>query len=327
MTSGCHQVLSASVSTSPREMASASTPRRFSAKRITGSALSTAEFSLCSPRTVTSCSPLAVTSLRRSPIFTLPAAHVPVTTVPAPLIEKARSIHIRAGIAQACCRTSSAGSSLSMPPRSSSIPSPVRADTAKMGATDKDVPATLSRTLASLMRCPLSMRVRTIMPRSMPSASMASRCSEVCSFQPSSAAITSMTAGAGPRPASVLAMKRSWPGTSTKATSAPDFRVVHAKPKSMVSPRCFSSSQRSGSIVVSALTSVDLPWSTCPAVAITYIYSACSCARRIAAASFSSSLAGMHRISIKHWPLCTRGNTAGRPCRSSGAKDSSRATA
>ena len=89
----------------------------------------------------------------------------------------------------------------------------------------------------------------------------------------------------------------------------------------------FSSSQRSGSIVVSALTSVDLPWSTCPAVAMTYIYSACSCARRIAAASFSSSLAGMQRISIKHWPLCTRGNTAGRPCRSSGAKDSSRATA
>src|SRR3984885_8720813 len=39
----------------------------------------------------------------------------------------------------------------------------------------------------------------------------------------------------------------------------------------MVMPRRRSSAQRSGSIPVSARTSVDFPWSTCPAVATTYI--------------------------------------------------------
>ena len=46
--------------------------------------------------------------------------------------------------------------------------------------------------------------------------------------------------------------------------------VVNANPRSMVSPRSFSSAKRSGSVPVSASTSVDLPWSTCPAVATTH---------------------------------------------------------
>ena len=45
----------------------------------------------------------------------------------------------------------------------------------------------------------------------------------------------------------------------------------HAKPRSIVSPRRFSSAKRSGSVPVSARTSVDLPWSTWPAVATTRV--------------------------------------------------------
>ena len=41
-----------------------------------------------------------------------------------------------------------------------------------------------------------------------------------------------------------------------------DGSVVWAKPRSIVSPRRFSSSNRSGSVPVSARTSDDLPWST-----------------------------------------------------------------
>ena len=39
-------------------------------------------------------------------------------------------------------------------------------------------------------------------------------------------------------------------------------KSVHTKPRSMVSPRRRSSSQRSGSIPVNARSSADLPWST-----------------------------------------------------------------
>src|SRR5439155_4705498 len=42
-----------------------------------------------------------------------------------------------------------------------------------------------------------------------------------------------------------------------------------ANPRSMVSPRRFSSASRSGSIPVSRRINADLPWSTWPAVAIT----------------------------------------------------------
>src|SRR3954471_6656075 len=56
--------------------------------------------------------------------------------------------------------------------------------------------------------------------------------------------------------------------------SAPEGSDVHAKPRSIVIPRRRSSAQRSGSIPVSARTSVDFPWSTCPAVARTCMCSA-----------------------------------------------------
>ena len=54
-----------------------------------------------------------------------------------------------------------------------------------------------------------------------------------------------------------------------KLSSAPDGSTVWAKPRSIVRPRRFSSSNRSGSVPVSARTSDDLPWSTWPAVATT----------------------------------------------------------
>src|SRR5215217_9504194 len=52
-------------------------------------------------------------------------------------------------------------------------------------------------------------------------------------------------------------------------TLCPPGSVSHANPRSMVMARAFSSASRSGSMPVSALTRVDFPWSTCPAVPIT----------------------------------------------------------
>jgi hypothetical protein len=59
--------------------------------------------------------------------------------------------------------------------------------------------------------------------------------------------------------ASMVATNRSWPGTSTNATVAPEGSAVQANPRSMVMPRRRSSAHRSGSVPVSARTSVDLP--------------------------------------------------------------------
>jgi hypothetical protein len=66
-------------------------------------------------------------------------------------------------------------------------------------------------------------------------------------------------------------MNRAWPGTSTNATVPAAGSSVQAKPSSMVSPRRRSSASRSVSVPVSARTSADFPWSTCPAVATTRI--------------------------------------------------------
>ena len=61
-----------------------------------------------------------------------------------------------------------------------------------------------------------------------------------------------------PTPASMFLTNRSWPGTSTKATSTSPIDAC-AKPRSMVMPRAFSSFSRSGSVPVSASTSALLP--------------------------------------------------------------------
>ena len=52
----------------------------------------------------------------------------------------------------------------------------------------------------------------TSRPCRTPRASTAARCSADCGIQPPSAATTNMTAGTGPRPASMFGTNRSWPG-------------------------------------------------------------------------------------------------------------------
>ena len=69
-------------------------------------------------------------------------------------------------------------------------------------------------------------------------------------------------------------------------------------------PRRRSSAHRSGSIPVSARTSVDLPWSTCPAVA-TDLHA------RTAAASASSASGGSARRSSRQRPRSRRPSTGG----------------
>ena len=88
------------------------------------------------------------------------------------------------------------------------------------------------------------------------------RCSSDCGFQPSVAATTKMQASTAPTPASMFLMNLMWPGTSTMAQRRPLGSSAAANPRSMVKPRLRSSSNRSGSVPVSALTSVDFPWST-----------------------------------------------------------------
>src|SRR5215203_416544 len=61
-------------------------------------------------------------------------------------------------------------------------------------------------------------------------------------------------------------MKRSWPGTSTRLARLPLGRTSSAYPGTMEMPLRCSSSRRSVSVPVMYLTSVVLPWSTCPAV-------------------------------------------------------------
>src|SRR5215210_3323554 len=60
--------------------------------------------------------------------------------------------------------------------------------------------------------------------------------------------------------------KRSWPGTSTRLARLPLGRTSSAYPGTMEMPLRCSSSRRSVSVPVMYLTSVVLPWSTCPAV-------------------------------------------------------------
>ena len=103
--------------------------------------------------------------------------------------------------------------------------------------------------------------------RTRASRSTMARCSRVCGITPSSAATTSSTASMPHTPASMLRTKRSWPGTSTKPSVRPAGVCRYAKPRSMEMPRAFSCGSRSVSTPVNALTSVVLPWSTCPAVA------------------------------------------------------------
>jgi hypothetical protein len=144
-----------------------------------------------------------------------------------------------------------------------------------MGTPASEVPASFSRTSseasASVSSSTVSALVRATTPADTPRTSRMARCSADCGIQPSLAATTNRQTVIPPAPASMFLTKRSCPGTSTTPISRPDGSGSHANPRSIVSPRRFSSAKRSGSIPVSRLTSVDLPWSTCPAVPMTCI--------------------------------------------------------
>ena len=74
-------------------------------------------------------------------------------------------------------------------------------------------------------------------PCVIPRSSRMRRCSSLWGIHPSSAPTTNSATSTAPTPASMFLRKRTCPGTSTKAISAPLGNVVKAKPRSMVSPR------------------------------------------------------------------------------------------
>ena len=146
---------------------------------------------------------------------------MPVTTVPKPFIENARSIGSRA--APSTGRSADArGLIARSPSRSASRPSPVVADTSITGAGSRNDPLTSSRTScrtsARVSSSARSDLVSTTMPRGMRSRRQMSKCSRVCGITDSSAATISSTQSMPPTPASIVRTNRSWPGTSTNAT-------------------------------------------------------------------------------------------------------------
>ena len=203
-------------------------------------------------------------------------------TVPDPFAAKTRSIHRRGRSSSAAVGVSASMASSS--PMRSATPMPSRASTPTIGAPSRNVPATCSSTSSSASSRRSSSTRPTFVSATSPcrtsSISRIRRCSSDCGFQPSVAATTNTAASTAPTPASMLRMKRSCPGTSTNDTERPDGSSAAANPRSMVSPRSFSSVSRSGSVPVRAFTSVDLPWSTCPAVETTWLVTAAPGRRR-----------------------------------------------
>ena len=249
----------------PRFSAVWSIPARFTAVRCPGVARSTCFPPDCTPRT-RSRSPLGNNSTS-SPVLTLPEISVPVTTEPNPFIAKARSI----GSRKYCFASLTTASDAASPNAffNSASPLPVLALTATSGARSRNDPrknsSASSRTSSSVSASTKSLLVSATTPRCTPSSRQISKCSRVCSLMDSSAAITSNNTSIPAAPASMLLMKRSCPGTSTKPKRTP-FSSRNAKPRSIVIPRRFSSARRSGCVPVKASTSADLPWSIWPAV-------------------------------------------------------------
>ena len=247
--------------TSPRASSLLSTPTSANAVRRPGTARSAAWPCTSIERTRTSRS----SGSRRtaSPTATVPVQVDPVTTVPAPATAKTRSIGNR--------NRSSAGRSTRSfatrrsADRSSSSPSPVSADVAIDGSHGTRLrfsrSLTSDRTRSSHSGSTKSCLVMTGMPRPTPSSSMMARCSSVCGMSPSSAATTSRATSMPVAPASMLRTNPSCPGTSTTLAWTWSPRGSGAKPRSIVIPRRFSSSHRSVSTPVRALTSAVLPWS------------------------------------------------------------------
>src|ERR1700722_19936416 len=165
-----------------------------------------------------------------------------------------------------------AAASFASPARSSSSPAPVVALTATIGASSKKEPRTNSAasSRASSSKSPVakSALVSTTRPFCMPNNIQISKCSRVCGFMDSSAAITKRTRSMPLTPASMFLMNLSWPGTSTKPRRTFSESCKCAKPRSIEMPLFFSSFRRSVSMPVRARTKAVLPWSMGPAVPI-----------------------------------------------------------
>ncbi len=253
----------------PRASSSLSTPTSASAVRRPGTARSAA--SPCTSIERTRASRSSGSRRTASPCATVPLQVDPVTTVPAPATANTRSIGRRntsaTGRATRCAATPRSAA------RSSSSPSPVRADVTTGGSHRTRLRArrstTSERTSSSQSASTRSRLVSTGMPRRTPSSSTMARCSVVWGMIPSSAAMTSRATSMPVAPASMLRTNPSWPGTSTTLAWMPSPKGRGAKPKSIVMPRRFSSSQRSVSTPVRAFTRAVLPWSMWPAVPIT----------------------------------------------------------
>ena len=283
----------------PRAARRAGSPRPARPPR----ALSTGSPSDCRPRTRHRLLAVRPASTSSSPTDTRPAPSVPVTTVPAPRMVKARSTQSRtspstsgAGSRRASAAerrpqvvetlrrsrpdTHTAGSrpEASTPP---GAPGPRRAPSSGSARSERVTTSTPCRHAERVQRGEVLRRTAASSPRRR---------------RPR----TSPRAPDRPRPACCVT-NRSWPGTSTNATgSVRRPASVQAKPRSIVIPRRRSSAHRSGSIPVSARTSVDLPWSTWPAVATTFTAPYCRVTRtaRIAAARRASS-AGVDRAQVE----------------------------
>ena len=213
----------------PRAGTSAGMPRRLSATRATP--LTAVAGSLSDSRPRIRAGRMDGVSSSSWPARMVPAGSVPVTTVPLPRMLNDRSTHSRTGAAAS--GTGSESTRRTSAARRSGSPAPVTALTATAGTGPRLVREICSS--ACRVAGPgsaRSHRVTTSRPCRMPTASMAARCSADWGIQPPSAATTNMTAGTGPRPASMLGTKRSWPGTSTKASFSPAGPASPAGPVS-----------------------------------------------------------------------------------------------
>ncbi|MNC04415.1 hypothetical protein D3C75_518530 [compost metagenome] len=192
---------------------------RFKATRWPAKAWSAAWFCACRPRMRTGlpCGP----NSRVSPTATWPDSAVPVTTIPAPATLKARSIARRKPPSVLRCCTSRWACSNCW--RRVSMPSPVTLDSAISGASAYAPGAskvrTCSRTICTRALSTRSHLLIATSARGMPSNWTIARCSRVCGITPSSAATTSNTRSMPCAPASMLWVKRSWPGTSMNPVS------------------------------------------------------------------------------------------------------------
>ena len=157
----------------------------------------------------------------------------------------------------------------------SSRPARVTAETGTIGAPASTVPAhgllDLGLTSSSHSSSTRSTLVTHDDAARIASRSRMARCSRVCGITPSSAATTSSAMSIPPTPASMFLMKRSWPGTSTKLTSWPLGSVEPGEAEVDRHAPLLLLGEPVGSMPVSAWTSVDLPWSTWPAVPTTRI--------------------------------------------------------